>query len=63
MPFTRTPWGANSVAMERTRFLMPARAAEVATMWGSGWAASRELTQTMAAPGCFSSCGKKARVG
>jgi hypothetical protein len=48
MPLTRTPLGANSVAMERTRFLRPARAAEVATMCGSGWEASSEFTQTMA---------------
>src|SRR2546427_6220773 len=43
MPLTRTPLGANSVAMERTRFLRPARAAEVATMCGSGCEASSEL--------------------
>jgi hypothetical protein len=55
--------GANSVAMERTRLTTPARAAEVATMCGSGCAASSELTQTMAAPQCLRSCGRKARVG
>src|SRR2546427_6468587 len=55
--------GANSVAMERTRFLRPARAAEVATMCGSGCEASSELTQTMAGCAVRSSCGKKARVG
>src|SRR5256885_13262007 len=63
MPLTRTPLGANSVAMERTRFLRPARAAEVATMCGSGCEASSELTQTMAGCAVRSSCGKKARVG
>jgi hypothetical protein len=36
--------------MERTRFTTPARAAEVATMCGSGWRASSELTQTTASP-------------
>ncbi|MCY1248959.1 hypothetical protein D9M72_624530 [compost metagenome] len=49
MPLTRTPFGANSKAMERTRFFTPARAALVATMCGSGWLASSELTQTIAA--------------
>ena len=34
MPFTRTPLGANSVAIERTRFSTPARAAEVAKLLG-----------------------------
>lgn len=67
MPFTRTPCGANSVAIERTRFSRPARAAEVATMCGSGWRASSELAQTMAASPCTmrcaASCGRKARVG
>ena len=63
MPLTRTPLGANSVAMERTRFLRPARAAEVATMWGSGWEASSEFTQTIAGSLPRSSWGRKARVG
>ena len=67
MPLTRTPCGANSVAIERTRFSRPARAAEVATMCGSGWRASSELAQTMAASPstarCAASCGRKARVG
>jgi hypothetical protein len=66
MPLTRTPCGANSVAMERTRFSTPARAAEVATMCGSGWRASSELAQTMAASPSTArcaSCGRKARVG
>ena len=48
---TRMPFGANSVAIERTRFCAPARAAEVATMCGSGCSASSELTHTTAACG------------
>ena len=39
----------SSKASERTRLWMPARAADVATMWGSGWIASSEFTHTMAA--------------
>src|SRR5450830_1662670 len=46
---------------------MPARAAEVATMCGSGWIASSELTQTTAASPCAAlmrcSCGWIVRVG
>ncbi|MCY1459889.1 hypothetical protein D9M71_774020 [compost metagenome] len=63
MPLTRMSFSANSVAIERTRFFSPARAAEVATMCGSGWLASSELTQTIEAPAWLCSCGRKARTG
>src|SRR5262245_45529740 len=63
MPLTRIPFGASSVASERTRLSTPARAAEVATMCGSGWRASSEFTQTTAAAFERSSRGRNARVG
>lgn len=63
MELTRMFFGANSMASECVRLSKPARAAEVATMCGSGCSASNELTQTTEAADEASSIEANARTG